>query len=243
MSERSGSSDPAPARSPERIPIATEQSSTSIAAGAEKPLLEAICAAQAVELQQVSHDNSTRQTPPAQPVQSSRCVQLVRQPIQTAACADDGMQPLLGSCCTAEHVAVKPQSTPASPQHVSAQPTSPAAAEPEQTSDSRQSTLPTSKSRAGQVRRKSNSHSSQAPKKARHEPPPQQQQAVPVQASTSAELGQALLALGVLSQRVSAFGCQAGQWVADDTIIAILAAICSDEASSLTHAGQSFEVS
>jgi hypothetical protein len=37
--------------------------------------------------------------------------------------------------------------------------------------------------------------------------------------------------------------CQAGQWVADDSIIAVLAAICSDEASFLTYGGQSYEVS
>jgi hypothetical protein len=71
----------------------------------------------------------------------------------------------------------------------------------------------------------------------------QQQEALQLETSTAAGLGAALLAHGVLRERVTSFGCQAGQWVADDTIIAILAAICSEGASAFTHGGHSYQVS
>jgi hypothetical protein len=71
----------------------------------------------------------------------------------------------------------------------------------------------------------------------------QQQEALQLETSTAAGLGAALLAHGVLRERVTSFGCQVGQWVADDTIIAILAAICSEGASAFTHGGHSYQVS
>lgn len=167
--------------------------------------------------------------------------------------------PLLDSGYTEADAAATPQQAQASPPTTSWQQTLPAAltgalslaaAEPGQSSvaaitkqsppDCNRVAIP------GRARRRPTGQSSQAAKKARRQAPAVHRpswQLVPAEAFTPEELGGSLLALGVLPQRACSYGCQAGQWVADDTIIAILAAVCSEKASSLTHAGHSYEVS
>lgn len=65
---------------------------------------------------------------------------------------------------------------------------------------------------------------------------------LPLQAETPEQLGAALLACGVLPGRADAFGHEAGQWVPDDTIIAVLDAVCSQRAAALTFGATQYEV-
>lgn len=65
---------------------------------------------------------------------------------------------------------------------------------------------------------------------------------LPKDARTAGELGLSLLAHGVLLQPVDAFGCHSGQWVADETILRVLAAACSGRAAPFTSGSTHYEV-
>jgi hypothetical protein len=68
------------------------------------------------------------------------------------------------------------------------------------------------------------------------------QQALPINAATPKALGLALLAVKVLPEQADAFGKHAGHWVADETIVQVMEAICSEEAAAYTYGTERFEV-
>jgi hypothetical protein len=55
------------------------------------------------------------------------------------------------------------------------------------------------------------------------------QQALPVNAATPEALGVAVLTMKVLPEPADAFGKHEGRWVADETIVKVMEALCSEK--------------